>query len=99
MKAVTTRKTNKVQQNEEVIYLSLLLSCVNERISALTPGVNCTFQEFRKLTDEKIELTLRVNKAILDLRGCTFVEENDSTYTCNNVVLKLGGTYRQRVRA
>lgn len=99
MKAQTVKNSEQRRASEEVIYLSLLLTHVKERLAELHPGINCTFEEYHRLIEEKISLTLSVNKAKLNSRGCTFVEETDTTYTFNNVVLKLGGTYRQRVRA
>ncbi len=99
MKTLVTRKSSLSAQNDEVIYLSLLLCHVKERLTFLTPGFDCTPEQYRILMDEKITLTLSVTKAILKSRGCTFVEEIDTTYSCNNTVLKLGGIYRKRLRA
>lgn len=93
------KNSEQKRADEEVIYLSLLLSHVKERLATLSPGINCTFEAYHKLIEERINLTLVVNKAILNSRGSTFVEETDTTYTYNNVVLKLGGVYRQRIRA
>lgn len=91
--------TAKQTAQEEAIYLALIISHLNERLLHLTPGINCTFQEYSSLRREKIDLTLRLTAAKLMARGWTFVEETDSIYACHNIVLKLGGIYKQKFRA
>ena len=100
MKRPTPRLTsNKAETIGELPCLLLLLRHVNDRLRLLTPGINCTFKQYSKFMDERIDLTLLINKVILNSRGETFFEEADTIYTINNVALKLGGIYKQRVRS
>lgn len=86
------------ESKEQIIYLSLLLTHVKERLLALTPGINCSYQEYATLTKEKTGLTLAVNKAKLKLNEHTFVEEINTVYGYNSIILMLGGTFKQRFR-
>lgn len=84
---------------EEILYLNLILSHINERLSILTPGINCTINQHKTLLDNRVDLTLRLKAAKLRSRGYTFVEENDTIYACGDIILKLVGIYEQKLRA
>lgn len=99
METRTTKSNITRQIKEDLIYYDSLLSHVNYRLKSLTPGFNCTIEQYNNLIEEKISLTLSINKVKLRSRGYTFVENNTVTYTYNNLIFILGGIYSQRIRA
>lgn len=59
----------------ELLYIRFALRHIESRLKNLRPGVNTNFNAYNKLIDERLDLTSRLETAILNYRECSFYED------------------------
>ncbi len=96
MEATRVRQLRAARKHhEELNLLRLALSHVEERLIALTPGINTTYRFYKELLDDRVSLTNRISQSILYLYENS--NKTNYVYFSPSVTIPYGRTLRTRI--